>query len=264
MNDGVIVPAQIRAGRALLSWSQEQLAQEADVGLSTIRDTESEKRAADTAAVAAIRRALWNGGVVFVSGRPGEGPGVRLVADRPNVIRRPTTVQKFEGMPFGVEWHGRAITVFIVIEVLDDLDGHGGNTTDEAYLKTFDRHRGQILDAVTVAVTDPQNFDHYGRLYIRQKDLDMAQEGQWNRVVIDSAADIRDMAARALINKFATRFIQSGIPPNVEVYAQHEADGHIYYFSPEAVRIAGELLAEFKASPCPVKPDLSSAKKVKL
>src|SRR5579862_5032644 len=147
MNDAVVVPAQIRAGRALLGWSQEQLAQEAEVGLSTVRDTESERRAADTQAVASIRRALWNGGVVFVSGRQGEGPGVRLVADRPNVIRRPTTIQRWEGMPFGIEWQGRVITVFVAFEVMDDLGGHRGRTPDEAYLQTFERHRGQILDA---------------------------------------------------------------------------------------------------------------------
>ena len=33
----LVVPAQIRAGRALLDWSQEQLATAAEVGLSTIR-----------------------------------------------------------------------------------------------------------------------------------------------------------------------------------------------------------------------------------
>src|SRR5208283_2560498 len=104
MDAEIIIPAQIRAARALLGWSQEQLTKEAEVGLSTVRDTESERRAADTGAVASIRRALWNGGVVFTAGREGEGPGVRLVANRPNIIRRPTTMQKWEGMPFTIEW----------------------------------------------------------------------------------------------------------------------------------------------------------------
>ena len=92
-HNNIIIPAQIRAGRALLGWSQEHLAKEAEVGLSTVRDAESARRAAETAAVASIRSALWNGGVVFTGGLPGEGPGVRLVADQPNIIRRPSTMQ---------------------------------------------------------------------------------------------------------------------------------------------------------------------------
>src|SRR5258708_2787003 len=159
MNADVVIPAQIRAGRALLGWSQEQLAEEAEIALSTVRDTENGRRAADTGAVAAIHRALWNGGVVFTSGRPNEGPGVRLVANRPNVIRRPTTMHKWEGMPFAVEWQGKVVTVFVVFEVIDDLGRHRGNTPDEAYLQTFERHRGDILDAVTVPIDDPATCD---------------------------------------------------------------------------------------------------------
>jgi transcriptional regulator with XRE-family HTH domain len=55
MNNDLVTPAQIRAGRALLEWSQEKLAREARVGISTVRDIESEKRAADTNAVTSIR-----------------------------------------------------------------------------------------------------------------------------------------------------------------------------------------------------------------
>jgi DNA-binding XRE family transcriptional regulator len=264
MDNVVIIPAQIRAGRALLGWSQEQLAEEAEVGLSTIRDAESERRAADSQAVGSIRRALWNGGVVFAAGREGEGPGVRLVADRPNVIRRPTTMQKWEGMPFTIEWQGRAITAFVAFEVIEDLGQHRGNTSDDAYLKTFERHRGQILDAVTVAIQDPANFDQFGRLHVRQKDVDAALSGQWHRVVIDSGEDIRDMEVRNLMNKFAGEFIKSGIPGNVEVFHLTEPDRHVYYFSPEASRIAAELLASFNATACSGRPDTTSARKVKL
>jgi hypothetical protein len=264
MSGEVIVPAQIRAGRALLGWSQEQLAEEAELGLTTIRDAESERRAADSGAVAAIRRALWNCGVVFVPGRAGEGPGVRLVADRPNVTRRPTAMQKWEGMPFGVEWRGRAVTVFIQFEVIEDLGRHRGNTPDEAYLKTFEQHRGQILDAVALAIRDPENFDQFGRLLLRQKDIDAAAAGQWHQVTITSGEDIRDLEARGLVNKFAAQFIASGIPPNVQVFHLQTPEGHVYYFSPGASRIAKELLASYGATVCVAVPDLSSARKVKL
>jgi hypothetical protein len=265
MNHDVIVPAQVRAARAMLGWSQELLAQEAEVGLSTVRDFESEKRAADTGAVANMRRALRNGGVVFTSGGPGEGPGVRLVADRPNMIRRPTTMQKWEGMPFEVEWQGKAVKVFVAFEVIDDLGRHTGNTPDDAYLKTFERHQGQILDAAAIAIRDPENFDRYGRLYVRQKDLDAAQSGQWHMVTITTGEDIRDAEARALMNKFASAFIKSGIPAGVEVYHRvGEDEAHTYYFSPMAAKIAKDILAEFKASTCVEKPNLNGARKVRI
>ncbi len=102
MSKDIMVPAQIRAARALLDWSQEQLATAAEVGLSTVRDVEGERRPADTAAVTDIRRALENAGIVFVAGTPKLGPGVHFVAGRPQVIRPPTTMTIWDGMPFVV------------------------------------------------------------------------------------------------------------------------------------------------------------------
>jgi Protein of unknown function (DUF1488) len=265
MSLDVIVPAQVRAGRALLGWSQEQLAQEAEIGLSSVRDTESERRAADTGAVASIRRALWNGGVVFTAGRQGEGPGVRLVANRPNIIRRPTTVQTFEGMPFAVEWQGKVVTVFVAITVLDDLDGHRGHPTEGEYFKTFERHRGEILDAVAIAITDPDNFDQFGRLYLRQKDLDALKVGQWHQVVIDGGEDVRDTSAREFMRKFASIFISAGIPSTVEVFRDlRSVESHVYYFSPGASYMANDLLASFNATPCAALPDFAALRKVRL
>jgi Protein of unknown function (DUF1488)/Helix-turn-helix len=266
MVDDMIIPAQIRAGRALMNWSQEQLADEAGVALSTVRDTENERRAADTAAMKDIRRALWNGGVVFTPGAQGKGPGVRLVANRPHLVRRPTTMMKYEGMPFAVEWQGRIVTVFVAYEVIDDLDGHRGQTPTEAYLKTFERHRGAILDAVTLAITDPANFDPQGRLYVRQKDLDAVNEGEWFCVTIDTGEDIRASAASGLMNKFVQLFISSGLPSDVQVYRDMsvpEAKAHVYYFSPRAALIAGDLFSSYKAAPCLQRPDVSAMRKVR-
>jgi transcriptional regulator with XRE-family HTH domain len=58
MSEEIIVPAQIRAARALLDWSQQDLAREAGVGLSTVRDIESQRRSLDTGAAIEIRRVL--------------------------------------------------------------------------------------------------------------------------------------------------------------------------------------------------------------
>lgn len=155
----VIIPAQIRAARALLDWSQERLASAAGVGVSTVRDVESERRPLDTAAAADIRRALENGGVRFVAGSPTEGPGVRLVAGRPSVIRSPTVMTMWDGMPFVVEWQGKAITVFVSREALDDLEHFRGNQTDAEYVKAFEKHRGSILDGVAKALSEGKAND---------------------------------------------------------------------------------------------------------
>lgn len=167
----LVVPAQIRAGRALLDWSQEQLATAAEVGLSTVRDLESQKRPAETAAAAAVRRALENERVIFIEGSAETGPGVCLADNRPNMVRRPTVVTQWDGVPFDIEWQGKPMTVFVSREVLEDLERLTGTPSDDALLHAFEKNRGRILDAVANAIIDPGNFDKQGRLYIRGKDV---------------------------------------------------------------------------------------------
>src|SRR5712675_654622 len=87
MKRQIIVPAQIRAARAMLDWSQEDLAEKSEVSLSTVRDVESQRRPLDTSAAAEIHRTLENAGVIFIPGSPDAGPGVRLVVGRPAVRR---------------------------------------------------------------------------------------------------------------------------------------------------------------------------------
>lgn len=69
-------PAQCRAARALLNWTQPFLAEAAGLSKSTIIDFELERREVSTAAQAAMKRALEDGGVIFVE-ENGEGEGVR-------------------------------------------------------------------------------------------------------------------------------------------------------------------------------------------
>ena len=73
----MITPAQSRAGRALLNWSQPELATSSGVSVSTIRDFETGKRSPIANNIAAIRAALEAAGVIFVP-ENGEGPGVRM------------------------------------------------------------------------------------------------------------------------------------------------------------------------------------------
>lgn len=74
----MISAAQIRAGRALLGWSQIQLAEAAGVSVPTVQRAEGAAaiKAAE-ASIAAIERALKCGGIIFIS-ENGAGSGVRL------------------------------------------------------------------------------------------------------------------------------------------------------------------------------------------
>ena len=73
----MLTPEQSRAARALVEWSQHELASRSNLGPSTIRDFEKGRRVPTTNNLAAIRRALETAGVVFIS-ENGGGPGVRL------------------------------------------------------------------------------------------------------------------------------------------------------------------------------------------
>jgi transcriptional regulator with XRE-family HTH domain len=76
----MITGAQVRAAKALIGWSGNDLAKKAGVGLSTIRRIEGCDgllEAASVKTLQSIQKALELGGVEFI-GSPEEGPGVRL------------------------------------------------------------------------------------------------------------------------------------------------------------------------------------------
>ncbi len=70
-------PATCRAARALLNWSQTQLASAARVGLSTVKSYEAERTVPIRNNLEAIERALEAAGVEFIA-ENGGGAGVRL------------------------------------------------------------------------------------------------------------------------------------------------------------------------------------------
>lgn len=75
-NDGrPFRPEQCRAGRALLNWSQEELAKRARVAKQTLADFERGARSPYPRTLADIREALEDEGVEFTNG---DAPGVRL------------------------------------------------------------------------------------------------------------------------------------------------------------------------------------------
>jgi ribosome-binding protein aMBF1 (putative translation factor) len=74
-----LTSAQIRAARALLRWSAEDLAQHSALSVATIRRAELTKgeTSMTVANDLAVRRALETAGVEFIN-ENGGGPGVRL------------------------------------------------------------------------------------------------------------------------------------------------------------------------------------------
>ena len=80
----MITSDQIRAGRALLRWSADDLAMAAKVGVATVRRFESVAGvpSGQVRIVESLRRALEDAGVEFI-GSPDSGPGVRLIIQNP-------------------------------------------------------------------------------------------------------------------------------------------------------------------------------------
>ena len=75
---GMILPAQLRAARALVGWSREKLAKASGVPAPTIRDFELGNTDPKQQTVHKWRRALEAAGVTFQEETETEGPGVRL------------------------------------------------------------------------------------------------------------------------------------------------------------------------------------------
>ena len=85
-----LTSAQIRAARALLRWSAEDLARESTLGVTTIRRAElaEAETSMTTANDAAVRRTLEAAGVDFID-ENGGGPGVRLRKRQGKKLSRP-------------------------------------------------------------------------------------------------------------------------------------------------------------------------------
>jgi hypothetical protein len=72
-----MTPAQCRAGRGLLDWTRQALAEAAHIDKETIERFEDRYSTLQTATVLALKRALESAGVIFVD-EDGQGAGVRL------------------------------------------------------------------------------------------------------------------------------------------------------------------------------------------
>ena len=70
-----MTPAQCRAARGLLNWTQDELASRSGASVVTIRNLENEKHAPQRGTLALLLQAFTAAGVEFING---DAPGVRL------------------------------------------------------------------------------------------------------------------------------------------------------------------------------------------
>ncbi|MDO8876419.1 MAG: helix-turn-helix transcriptional regulator [Pseudolabrys sp.] len=83
----MVTPAQCRAARGLLNWSQQILADGAGVGIVTVRQLEAGTTEPRRATLKVVRQAMERAGVEFIDENSSGGAGVRLKRrSRPKVI----------------------------------------------------------------------------------------------------------------------------------------------------------------------------------
>lgn len=80
----MLTPQLTRGARGLLGWSQSQLAQNANLTLSTIRDFENGTRTLLKNNLLGIQTALENAGIVFDYDLGSDTPSIRLVSPGTN------------------------------------------------------------------------------------------------------------------------------------------------------------------------------------
>lgn len=73
----MITPAQCRAARGLIAWSQRDLAEAAGIGIVTVHQFEAASSEPRRATLDVVKRAFENAGVEFID-ENGGGAGVRL------------------------------------------------------------------------------------------------------------------------------------------------------------------------------------------
>lgn len=81
--DAGLTAEQIKAARALLGWSQTDLARGAGVGVSTVADFERGQRAPVAASLQAMRAAFEGAGIAFLAGGAVEAGGLNVLGGAP-------------------------------------------------------------------------------------------------------------------------------------------------------------------------------------
>ncbi len=126
-----ISAAQCRAARGLLDWTQDQLAENAQVARATIADFERHSRLPMRNNMVSIVSSLEAAGVAFIA-EDGEGAGVRFRKVELEYLK--TLRERWEDLILSVKHRGKAYAVIIPHEILDDIDRTNYHTAHERTL----------------------------------------------------------------------------------------------------------------------------------
>jgi transcriptional regulator with XRE-family HTH domain len=91
-----LTPAQCRAARGLVAWTQGQLAKKAGVSRSTVREFEKGRHELHRASAAVIRAAFQAAGIVLIEADGDLGPGVRLLNSWRPMTKGPMSAEASE------------------------------------------------------------------------------------------------------------------------------------------------------------------------
>lgn len=137
----MISAAQCRAARAMLNWSQDELATNAQVARATIADFERRERDPVRNNLFSIISALEARGIIFVE-EGDEGAGVRL--KQPELEYINSVRLRGGDVIIPMKFQGEKFSAVIPHDVIDDLD-RTNYATDEQRVKAVEAHFPKYL-----------------------------------------------------------------------------------------------------------------------
>ena len=154
-----ISPAQCRAGRGLLDWTQAGLAKRAHVSRATVVDFERNIRIPTRNNLISITCALEARGVAFIEeDDQGQGGGVRFRERKLEYTKtlRPAT----EGLRWPVRYEGEDFSVIIPTEVIEDIS----EDIDQANEPTWEMQAKAISNHLAVFSVIVEKEISFGRI----------------------------------------------------------------------------------------------------
>jgi transcriptional regulator with XRE-family HTH domain len=146
-----ISAAQCRAARALLDWSQDELAENAQVARATVADFERNARTPMRQNLLSIVSTFEAAGVAFIKEtKGGEGVGVRFRKIELEYSR--TLRSDGYDLVLPVRYKGKPYSVVIGRAIIDDID-QARHRTEGARLKAVQNHLPQFLRAAENRLT---------------------------------------------------------------------------------------------------------------
>ena len=160
-----ISPAQCRAGRGLLDWTQDTLAKNAHVSRSTVADFERNIRVPTKNNLISIACTFEGAGIAFIE-EDDHGAGVRF---RELKLEYTKTLRPVEGgLCLRVRYVGEEFPVIIPTEVIEDID-QANDLTWEMQAKIVSNHLPVFLNTAEKEISAGRTSDHNYVVLIHEK-----------------------------------------------------------------------------------------------